>query len=151
MKLEPLIWQSPEFSREIVMYAGQLFFSQVMAFAPWHTFRCLVRNVRSFSCLDQFLCMAIAQLTRDTVRERSLASTLDQHGGYGRDKPGKRTTDAILILMKKGGKQRGVSQIPKISTRIAFIGNTSIGRDTGENSQFFREFSLGQRKLPGMV
>lgn len=51
------------------MYAGKLVFAQVMEFAPWHTFRRLVanhrgdRNVRSFSCLDQFLCMAFAQLT----------------------------------------------------------------------------------------
>lgn len=40
-----------------------------MDFAPWHTFRRLVGkyrgdfNVRSFSCIDQFLCMAFAQLT----------------------------------------------------------------------------------------
>jgi len=48
------------------MYAGKLVFAQVMEFAPWHTFRRLVKkyrgdfNVRSFSCLDQFLCMAFA-------------------------------------------------------------------------------------------
>ena len=51
------------------MYAGKLVFAQVMEYAPWHTFRRLVAkyqgdfNVRSFSCLDQFLCMAFAQLT----------------------------------------------------------------------------------------
>ena len=50
------------------MYAGKLVFAQVMEYAPWHTFRRLVTkfrgdfNVRSFSCLDQFLCMAFAQL-----------------------------------------------------------------------------------------
>ena len=42
------------------MFVGQLVFSQIMAFAPWHTFRRLVRkyrgdfNIRSFSCLKQF-------------------------------------------------------------------------------------------------
>lgn len=58
------------------MYAGKLVFAQVMEFAPWHTFRRLVSkyrgdfNVRSFSCLDQFLCMAFAQLTyRESLRD----------------------------------------------------------------------------------
>jgi hypothetical protein len=58
------------------MYAGKLIFAQVMEFAPWHTFRRLVAkyrgdfNVRSFSCLDQFLCMAFAQLTyRESLRD----------------------------------------------------------------------------------
>jgi hypothetical protein len=58
------------------MHAGKLVFAQVMEFAPWHTFRRLVvkyqgdRNVRSFSCLDQFLCMAFAQLTyRESLRD----------------------------------------------------------------------------------
>ena len=47
-----------------------------MEFAPWHTFRRLVVkhrgdfNVRTFSCLDQFLCMAFAQLTyRESLRD----------------------------------------------------------------------------------
>jgi hypothetical protein len=47
-----------------------------MEFAPWHTFRRLVAkyrgdfNVRTFSCLDQFLCMAFAQLTyRESLRD----------------------------------------------------------------------------------
>jgi hypothetical protein len=58
------------------MYAGKLVFAQVMEYAPWHTFRRLVMkyrgdfNVRSFSCLDQFLCMAFAQLTyRESLRD----------------------------------------------------------------------------------
>ena len=58
------------------MYAGKQVFAQVMEFAPWHTFRRLVTkhqgdfNVRSFSCLDQFLCMAFAQLTyRESLRD----------------------------------------------------------------------------------
>jgi len=58
------------------MHAGKLVFAQIMEFAPWHTFRRLVAkhrgdfNVRSFSCLDQFLCMAFAQLTyRESLRD----------------------------------------------------------------------------------
>lgn len=58
------------------MYAGKLVFAQIMEYAPWHTFRRLVGkyrgdfNVRSFSCLDQFLCMGFAQLTyRESLRD----------------------------------------------------------------------------------
>lgn len=58
------------------MYGGKLVFAQLMEFAPWHTFRRLVAkyrgdfNVRSFSCLDQFLCLAFAQLTyRESLRD----------------------------------------------------------------------------------
>lgn len=58
------------------MRTGKLVFAQVMEFAPWHTFRRLVTkyhgnfNVRTFSCLDQFLCMAFAQLTyRESLRD----------------------------------------------------------------------------------
>jgi hypothetical protein len=58
------------------MHAGKLVFAQLMEFAPWHTFRRLVAkyrgdfNVRSFNCLDQFLCMAFAQLTyRESLRD----------------------------------------------------------------------------------
>ena len=58
------------------MHTGKLVFAQVMEFAPWHTFRRLVAkyegdfNVRTFSCLDQFLCMAFAQLTyRESLRD----------------------------------------------------------------------------------
>jgi hypothetical protein len=58
------------------MHTGKLVFAQVMEFLPWHTFRRLVTkyqgnfNVRTFSCLDQFLCMAFAQLTyRESLRD----------------------------------------------------------------------------------
>lgn len=58
------------------MYTGSLIFTQVMDFMPPHTFRrCIARyqgnkNVRSFTCLDQYLCMAFAQLTyRESLRD----------------------------------------------------------------------------------
>lgn len=58
------------------MHSGNLVFAQLMEFAPWHTFRRLVTkyrgdfNVRTFSCLDQFLAMAFAQLTyRESLRD----------------------------------------------------------------------------------
>jgi hypothetical protein len=52
------------------MFAGRLIFKQVMDFMPLPTFRsCVVKyrgdfRARTFSCLDQFLCMAFAQITR---------------------------------------------------------------------------------------
>src|SRR5574338_1593530 len=58
------------------MYAGKLVFAQIMKHLPLHTFRRIVvryageRKVKSFSCLDQFLCMAFAQLTfRESLRD----------------------------------------------------------------------------------
>jgi hypothetical protein len=58
------------------MYEGKLVFSQLMDHLPQHTFRrCVERfggdhSVKSFSCQDQFRCMAFAQLTyRDSLRD----------------------------------------------------------------------------------
>ena len=58
------------------MYTGSLVFSQVMEHLPMHVFRRCVHRYRgnhktkSFSCLDQFLCMAFAQLTyRESLRD----------------------------------------------------------------------------------
>lgn len=58
------------------MATGKLVFSQVIDHLPLHTFRQCVkryqgnRKVKSFTCLDQFLCMAFAQLTyRESLRD----------------------------------------------------------------------------------
>lgn len=58
------------------MYQGQTVFSQVMDFLPHKKFsQCVDRysgnyRVRSFTCYDQFLCMAFAQLTyRGSLRD----------------------------------------------------------------------------------
>jgi hypothetical protein len=58
------------------MFAGRLIFKQVMDFMPLPTFRrCVAKyqgdfRVRTFSCLDQFLCMAFAQFThRESLRD----------------------------------------------------------------------------------
>jgi len=58
------------------MNQGQPVFAQVMQHLPLTTFRRCVgryqgdRKVKSFSCLDQFLCMAFAQLTfRESLRD----------------------------------------------------------------------------------
>ena len=58
------------------MNTGQTVFSQVMDFVPMYEFRkCVQRysgnyKVQSFSCWNQFLCMAFAQLTyRESLRD----------------------------------------------------------------------------------
>ncbi len=58
------------------MYTGRLIFSQVMDYLPKHIFRQCVnryhgnRKIQNFTCLDQFLCMAFAQLTyRESLRD----------------------------------------------------------------------------------
>lgn len=58
------------------MYTGRLIFSQVMEHLPLHTFyQCVDRyrgdfKVQEFFCLDQYLCMAFAQLTyRESLRD----------------------------------------------------------------------------------
>lgn len=71
-------------------------FSQIMDFLPLHEFRKCVRRyrgdlkVKSFSCLDQFLCLAFAQLTyRESLRDiesclRAMKSRLYHMGFRGR-------------------------------------------------------------------
>jgi len=58
------------------MYSGRLVFSQLMDFLPMHQFRrCVDKyngnyHMKSFSCFDQFLCMAFAQLSyRESLRD----------------------------------------------------------------------------------
>ena len=58
------------------MHTGKLVFAQVMEHLPLTTFRrCVARHhgehkVKRFSCLDQYLCMAFAQLTyRESLRD----------------------------------------------------------------------------------
>lgn len=74
------------------MYTGKILFSQIMDFLPMHEFRTCVHRyqgnyyTKSFSCLDQFLCMAFAQLTyRESLRDiesclRSMQSKLYHMG-----------------------------------------------------------------------
>ena len=77
------------------MNTGRTIFSQLVEFLPMHDFRKCVRRYRgdykvlSFSCLDQFLCMAFAQLTyRESLRDieaclRSVQSKLYHMGIRG--------------------------------------------------------------------
>ena len=58
------------------MFSGQMVFAQLMEFLPRHEFNTCVRRyrgdnrLRGFSCRDQFLCLAFAQLTfRESLRD----------------------------------------------------------------------------------
>ena len=78
------------------MNQGKLVFAQVAQHLPLTTFRRCVaryngeRKVKSFSCLDQYLCMAFAQLTyRESLRDieaclRAQESKLYHMGIHGR-------------------------------------------------------------------
>ena len=78
------------------MNTARTLFSQVMEFLPLHRFRgCVHRyrgdhKVQSFSCLDQFRCMAFAQLTyRESLRDieaslRAAGPKLYHMGIHGR-------------------------------------------------------------------
>src|SRR5262245_425725 len=67
------------------MNQGKLVFAQIMEHLPLSTFRrCVARydgehKVKHFSCLDQYLCMAFAQLTwRESLRD--IEACLRAHG-----------------------------------------------------------------------
>ena len=78
------------------MYTGKIIFSQVIDFLPRYEFKkCVERyqgnyKIKSFPCMDQFLCMAFAQLTfRESLRDiesclRSMHSKLYHMGIRGR-------------------------------------------------------------------
>jgi len=71
------------------MNSGKTIFSQLMDFVPTYEFhKCVERycgnyKVKSFSCRDQFLCMAFAQLTyRESLRDIEACLRVAQHKLY---------------------------------------------------------------------
>jgi len=71
------------------MYAGKLVFAQVMNHLPLHALRRCVaryggdRKVKAFTCLDQYLCMAFAQLTyRESLRDIEACLRAQRHKLY---------------------------------------------------------------------
>lgn len=78
------------------MYTGKIIFSQIMDHLPMHTLRRGIQRyqghykVQSFSCRDQYLCMAFAQLTyRESLRDieaclRAQESKLYHMGIHGK-------------------------------------------------------------------
>ena len=74
------------------MNHGSTIFSQLMGFLPKYKFRqCVARykgnyRVRSFTCFDQFLCMAFAQLTyRQSLRDIVCCLRVMYSGPHKRD------------------------------------------------------------------
>jgi len=78
------------------MYTGKIIFSQIMDFLPMYEFRKCVNRyqgnyyIKTFTCLDQFLCMSFAQLTyRESLRDieaclRSMQNKLYHMGIRGK-------------------------------------------------------------------
>jgi hypothetical protein len=78
------------------MYSGKMALAQVLEFMPMYEFQKCIRRyqgnkkIRRFSCLDQFICMAFAQLTfRESLRDieaclRSLTNKLYHLGIRGK-------------------------------------------------------------------
>ena len=71
------------------MHVGKLVFAQVMDHLPLHTLRrCVARyrgdhKVKAFTCLDQYLCMAFAQLTyRESLRDIEACLRAQRHKLY---------------------------------------------------------------------
>lgn len=88
------------------MHTGKLVFAQVMEHLPLTTLfrRCVARHqgehkVKRFSCFDQYLCMAFAQLTiHDPVilgRERSVSTHCAERNCFG---------DISIWLYARGAK-----------------------------------------------
>ena len=95
------------------MYSGRLVFAQLMEHLPLHSFRSCVarysgnRRVQSFTCLDQFLCMAFAQLT-SRLSLRAVELALRAHRSkVSIQKPGRRgRAEPMLGKPGDGGVQR---------------------------------------------
>jgi transposase len=73
----------------MAMNVGATVFSQLMAYLPMHEFRRCVKRyrgnykIKTFSCWDQFLCMAFAQLTyRESQRDTVICLRAFQHKLY---------------------------------------------------------------------
>jgi len=71
------------------MNVGNTVFSQLMAYLPMHEFRRCVKRyrgnykIKTFSCWDQFLCMAFAQLTyRESQRDTVICLRAFQNKSY---------------------------------------------------------------------
>jgi hypothetical protein len=84
------------------MYSGRLIFSQVMNYMPLHAFKkCVARyrgehQVKSFTCLDQYLCMAFAQLAyRESLRDIEACLRAQSHKLYHMGIRGKVSKSAL--------------------------------------------------------
>jgi hypothetical protein len=71
-----VVFSMPDHGKDLTMHSGTFLFAQLMAFLPRREFDRCVRQYRGnyrtrrFSCFDQWLCMAFAQLTyRTSLRD----------------------------------------------------------------------------------
>lgn len=109
------------------MNSGRTLFAQLMDFLPLHEFRKCVRRYRgeykmkTFSCFDQFLCLAFAQITgRDSLRDIEIClrpfQTRLYHAGFrgsvsrnnlshaNRVRPWEIFADFAQVLIRRAGR-----------------------------------------------
>ena len=151
------------------MNSGRTIFSQLMDFVPIHDFRQCVKRyngnykVKSFSCWDQFLCMAFAQLTyRESLRDIEACLRAAQNKtlspGHPRQgltqHPGQRQSGeglADLCRLRPGPDSQGKSALRR---RVLRRGIGSDGLCTGchHHRSLPVALSLGQfRKHKGAI
>lgn len=127
------------------MHSGQFIFSQIMGYFPMYTFRrCVARyqgnhKVKTFTCRDQYFCMAFAQLTyRESLRVfdqqfltvgadhcHALPSSLEGGAVLQMDQ----ATPAHQILFRHNGKR---SQDSGLDRRVRLC----VGRHYQKTTQF---------------
>src|ERR1039457_6147152 len=129
--LEPL-----QSGKEWLMYSESIVFAQLMDFLPRHEFnKCVKRyqgdyRVNNFSCRDQFLCMAFAQLTyRESLRDietclRALQPKLyhlaNLQGNVGSSRDVQFDPDALELRLRKtrGHHREGVRPSGQVSNAV---------------------------------
>lgn len=130
------------------MNSGKTIFSQIMDFLLLHEFRKCVRcyrgdyKVKSFSCLDQFLCMAFAQITyRESLRDIETCLRSMQNKLYYRGIRGKvfRNTLAHANEKRNGGSKQEALIVLQEEIQKAFDRKYSVKRKKEKTS--FKDFA----------
>jgi len=104
------------------MNSGKTVFAQLMKFLPTYEFRQCVRRyqgtykVQTFSCLDQFLCMAFAQLAyRESLRDIEVCLRSS-------DGPATHQRRSVtIILIRSKGSFTLFSKIPSCNVVFTFL------------------------------
>ena len=126
------------------MNLGKFVFAQVMKHLPLHAFhRCVVRYSGEYNCLDQYLCMAFAQLTyRESLRDIEACLRVQSSKLYhlGFRSPVARNTlananatrdwriycDLAQSLIGTSPRLRQCSAVLKLRSSGASVGRTSL-------------------------
>ena len=110
------------------MHTGKLVFAQLMDFLPRNDFDKCVRRywgnnrTRGFSCRDQFLAMAFAQLTyRESLRDiETWSITLDQYeSGRSYRRGDSLWLPLIGLMIRSSSTARTASMISRGSIRVS--------------------------------